>query len=209
MASRHRRARSGDDRRQEIMKAAERLFAKGRVHEVTLDDVARAAQVGKGTIYRYFRDKDDLFFQTATSGFDDLCDLLREVPDEPDFQRRLLAACRQIVAFFDRRRHLIRMMQAEEGHALRAPGQARERWMQRRRGLVSAVADILAQGEASAEIRGDIPSEVLATYLLGLLRARSNDLPDTPVEQRSLEQALDLFWSGARRRDQATQAEGR
>jgi AcrR family transcriptional regulator len=200
MARTARRSVTDEARRQQIMKAAERLFGTGRIHEVTLDEVARAARVGKGTIYRHFQDKDDLFFQTATSGFDDLCEVLqRRVPDEGRLEGRLLAACQQIVAFFDRRRHLIRMMQAEEGHARRAPN-AWERWKQRRRRLVAAVADILAQGEADGEIRPDIPSEVLATYLLGLLRARANDLPDTPPEQRTVEQALDVFWSGARQR---------
>jgi AcrR family transcriptional regulator len=184
-------------RRQQIMKAAERLFARGRIHEVTLDQVARAARVGKGTIYRYFEDKDDLFFQTATSGFDDLCALLQSrVPGEATFETRLLAACEQIVEFFDRRRHLIRMMQAEEGHALRAPGRLRERWMARRQKLVAALAEIIAQG-AGAEIRADIPSDVLAAYLLGILRTRGNDLTDVDAGWRTLEVALDLFWSGA------------
>ena len=53
------------DKRIAIMRAAERLFHNRRFHEVTLEEVAEAAQVGKGTIYRYFADKDDLFFQVA------------------------------------------------------------------------------------------------------------------------------------------------
>jgi AcrR family transcriptional regulator len=201
---RHVRA-SGPQRRQQIMQAAERLFARRRIHEVTLDEVARVAQVGKGTIYRYFKDKDDLFFETATSGFDHMCDLLnRRVPGQATFQTRLLAACQQIIDFFDRRRHLIRMMQSEEGRALNSPGKLRERWMTRRQRMVTAVADIIAQGQQDREVRDDIPGEVLAVYLLGLLRTRSNELADSSSEGRSLELALDLFWSGARRPEGAT-----
>jgi TetR/AcrR family transcriptional regulator of autoinduction and epiphytic fitness len=202
MATERRAVRGdADERRQQIMRAAERLFARRRVHEVTLDDVARIARVGKGTIYRYFADKDDLFFQTATSGFDDLCALLqRRVPDGADFNDRLLGACQQVLAFFERRRHLIRMMQAEEGHALQSPGRLRERWLARRQNLVSALAAILAEGVEAGDIRADVTGEILAVYLLGILRTRSNDFPVESGAGRSLQLALDLFLSGARTR---------
>ena len=39
--------------------------------------VKSEAKVGKGTIYLYFENKDDLFFQTATWGFEELCELLK------------------------------------------------------------------------------------------------------------------------------------
>jgi AcrR family transcriptional regulator len=84
-----------------IMRAVERLFKSRRVHEITLDAVARAAGVGKGTIYVHFRDKDDLFFRTATAGFDDLCTTLSgSVPQLASFPDQLLAACTAIDAFF-------------------------------------------------------------------------------------------------------------
>ncbi|RPI59812.1 MAG: TetR/AcrR family transcriptional regulator, partial [Planctomycetaceae bacterium] len=65
------------DKRLQIMQAAEKLFTSRRFHEVTTDDIAKSAHVGKGTIYNYFKDKDDMFFQMATNGFDELCDLLQ------------------------------------------------------------------------------------------------------------------------------------
>jgi AcrR family transcriptional regulator len=182
------------------MGAAELLFARGRFHEVTLDEVAREAHVGKGTIYRYFEDKDDLFFQTATSGLDELCELIQhQEPGGATFHDHILAVCREVVSFFDRRRHLIRMMQSAEGHALKGPGRLRERWILRRGRLVAAVADVLERGRAAGDVRDDLPCEVLAVYLLGILRSRSNDLPGAPEGWRSLDLALEIFWSGARR----------
>ncbi|MBR7146019.1 MAG: TetR/AcrR family transcriptional regulator [Lentisphaeria bacterium] len=44
-----------------ILKALEELLPGRRFHEITLEEVAKAAQVGKGTIYLYFKDKDALF----------------------------------------------------------------------------------------------------------------------------------------------------
>jgi len=72
----------------------EKLFTSRRFHKITVDDVAQAAQVGKGTIYRYFQNKDDFFSQTATAGFDDLCELLcRKVPENSSFFEQLLSEC--------------------------------------------------------------------------------------------------------------------
>ena len=103
------------DRRQEIMEVAETLFSRARFHEVTLDEVAKIAKVGKGTIYRYFRDKEDLFIQTAMSGFDEMCSLLEQrVPEEVSFEEQLQTACCEIARFFGRRRAFFRMMQSEE-----------------------------------------------------------------------------------------------
>ena len=50
-----------ENKREQILTALERLLPGRRFHEITLDEVSREAQVGKGTIYLYFQDKDALF----------------------------------------------------------------------------------------------------------------------------------------------------
>ena len=49
------------DKRILILKALEDILPGKRFHEITLEDVAKSAGVGKGTIYLYFKDKDALF----------------------------------------------------------------------------------------------------------------------------------------------------
>lgn len=46
--------------RQRVLLAAEELFARRSVESVTMDDIAAAAGVGKGTLYRRFTDKGGL-----------------------------------------------------------------------------------------------------------------------------------------------------
>jgi AcrR family transcriptional regulator len=181
------------------MKVAERLFAGGRFHEVTTDDVAAAANVGKGTIYRYFQDKDDLFFQIVTNGFDDLCELLqRKVPDRGPFNERLVLACREIRRFFDSRHQLLRMMQSEEMRLSQLRGALRDRWLAKRQKLVAAVAAILAKGAIEGEVRTDIPADILSAMLLGMLRAQAHDLDKAPAAFRGHEWLVGLFCEGIR-----------
>src|ERR1035438_9394912 len=93
------------------MQATEELFRTRRIDEVTLDEVARQAAVGKGTIYLYFSDKEDLVFQTAVAGFDEMCGLLRQKAAQPGtFRERLLRTCAEIVGFFQARRPLFRII---------------------------------------------------------------------------------------------------
>jgi AcrR family transcriptional regulator len=186
------------DRRRQIMRAAEELFTSRRFHEITTDEVARAAGVGKGTMYRYFRDKDDLFFQTATAGFDELCDLVRQpVAGDAAFAEQLRSTCRRICEFFDARRQLFRMMQAEDFRMAISKGAVCDRWMEHRKKLVAAVADIIRRGVAEGQIRRDVPPEALASFLLGMLRTRARDLEDAPRPVRRLETLMDLFCRGA------------
>ena len=52
------------------MAAASRVFAARPYHVVCMDDVAEAARVGKGTLYRYFPSKEDLYLGVVAEAFD-------------------------------------------------------------------------------------------------------------------------------------------
>jgi AcrR family transcriptional regulator len=55
-----RRERSKAACRARIIQAAIRLFGERSIDSVTVDDIAAAADVGKGTIYNYFRTKEHI-----------------------------------------------------------------------------------------------------------------------------------------------------
>jgi len=185
------------DRRKDIMGAAERLFASRGVHEISLDDVVREAKVGKGTIYRYFSGKDDLFFQTATQGFEELCELLGRMREDGTFEEHLEAACREISGFYGRRRQLFRMMQSEEVRMYWRQGDGRVHWLAERQKLVGAVAGILERGVEEGRVRGDVPVETLATFLLGMLRTGAREGGEVPANGGTIGLVVDLFRRGA------------
>ncbi len=186
------------DKKWEIMKAAEILFSNRRFHEITLDEVAQKAKVGKGTIYRYFANKDDLFFQTATSGFDSLCHVVEScMTKEKNFTDQLLSACLEITQFFRQRHQLFRLMQVEEGRVIWSQGSLWDLWMARRQKLVLALSRILETGASENKIRRDVPPSVLADFLLGMLRTRARYLARVDDLYRRLELLLDIFLFGA------------
>ena len=54
------RARRSGDKRERILNAAVRVFAKNGFYATRVSEVAKAAGVADGTIYLYFRSKDEL-----------------------------------------------------------------------------------------------------------------------------------------------------
>jgi len=53
-----------NERKNQIIKAAAKRFARHGLNKTTLDEVARDIRIGKATIYHYFTSKDDLYIET-------------------------------------------------------------------------------------------------------------------------------------------------
>src|SRR5277367_1420353 len=56
-----RRERRGQETRQRIFQEALRLFSERGFHNVTVEQITEAADVGKGTFFNYFPSKEHLF----------------------------------------------------------------------------------------------------------------------------------------------------
>ena len=55
-----------------ILRSAESVFSGHEFHAAAMDDIARRCGVGKGTLYRYFSSKDDLFLAVVREGLERL-----------------------------------------------------------------------------------------------------------------------------------------
>lgn len=66
-------------RRSEIVDAAARVFSGRGVTSATMDEVALEAAVSKGTLYLYFKSKDELFLTIALEALDTLADSMESV----------------------------------------------------------------------------------------------------------------------------------
>lgn len=190
------RGRKPTNKRPAIIRAAEELFRTRRFHEITLEDVARSARVGKGTIYLYFKDKDQLFFDTASAGFEDLCRLVRtSVSAAAPFRRQLQEAAVRISQFFESRHQIFRMM---EESRVRPDGAEFHRHRQAHRGLlIEAVAGIMRNGIAAGSVRRDLAPETLAAFFLGMLRTRAMEMPAMSPALLDYGVLIELFCTGA------------
>ena len=185
-------------KRQRILRAAEKLFTSRRFDEVTTDDIMHAAGVGKGTIYRYFKGKDDIFFQIAINGFDELCILLdKEVSKHGAFKEKLLLICQETSNFLNARRHLLQIMVIEDTLMFWLKQDIRKQWMAKLDELMTKVAKVLSEGIQEGQIRSDIPPKVLAYSLIGMIRIWVQYLHTDSNTTFKSELLADLFYAGA------------
>src|SRR6516225_9299952 len=89
-AERTDRAGRGGDKRQRILDAAVRVFAKKGFYATRVSEVAKAAGVADGTIYLYFKSKEELLVSLFEDRVHKLLSFTaEELPKEPDAPARL------------------------------------------------------------------------------------------------------------------------
>ncbi len=187
-------------KRAEILSAATDVFARKAFHEVRADEIAAEAGVGKGTLYRYFPTKDDLFYAAVLAGFDEMdraLDDLRERGQDP--ATALASVAREAIRIFWSRPSF-NMVLHRDARRFRA----RERELRlRREALVRFVRETIARGESSGVFR-PVDPRIATEMFLGMVRAAilHRGASDSPaVLVRAL---TDAFVGGIGRRKEAS-----
>ena len=155
-------------KRERIIDAALKLFANESYQAVTMDRVAEAARVAKGTLYLYFQSKEDLYVGILTDGLESMARSYQtSVDPRADVKIRLRRAITLTIEFYSQRRDLLRLMMTEEPRMPEARNRLREEW--RDRG-VRFFNSLIEEGIQSAAFRtGD---SRLATFaILGSIRS--------------------------------------
>ena len=123
---------SQSSKRERIIEAGLKLFANESYQAVTMDRVAEAAGVAKGTLYLYFQSKEDLYLGILTDGMESMVrNYQASVDPQADVKVRLRRAITLTIEFYDQRRDLLRLMMTEEPRMPEARNRLREEWRDR------------------------------------------------------------------------------
>lgn len=90
-------------KKMEIMQAALQVFSQKGVASTKMIDIAKAASVGKGTIYEYFSSKEEIFatgFRYFFDGFEQEMEQALAQSQKPEEQLEILIR-RSLSAFFE------------------------------------------------------------------------------------------------------------
>lgn len=103
MGIQERKERERGRRRQQIMIAAKRVFYTKGFAKVTMEDIAREAELSPGTLYLYFKNKDDLCASLSLRILQYLNIRLRHVSAEKelDGQQKLEALKKAIIDVYE------------------------------------------------------------------------------------------------------------
>jgi len=179
-----------------ILEAAARIFAARPFHEVLIDTIAADAGIGKGTIYRYFETKEDLYFATVLHVVEALArELETRARAETSATRSLEAIATLILNRFWERRYLLPFFQRDERFPM-----LEVELVKRREPILRVVQEAILAGIEQREFRG-IDARIGAELFLGMVRSMNLfHIPDDRLEDL-VAQLMSVFVSGAARRE--------
>ena len=187
-----------------ILEAAERLFLGAGYHNAKMADLAEAAGVAVGTLYKYFASKEEVFASLATRSRERVFSILSESAKIADPNERLRAIVERLFDYVEERGALfavyVQLGAMTESHIRSMGGPDCDQSFGE---FVGSLQSVFVAGMKAGQFRKDVPPEVLATTLAGAMNATlfswvRNDRRYSLTGCAS--PLLDLFLEGARAR---------
>jgi TetR/AcrR family fatty acid metabolism transcriptional regulator len=198
-------ASAAPGKRERILEAAVRVFAAEGFYNAKVAQIAEQAGVADGTIYLYFKSKDDLLislFEDRMEGIN--ANLRNALQAAPSAAEKLRAVVRLHLELVEQNRHMAEVICVE----LRQSSKFIKEYANPKFGeFLRLIAGALAEGQASGELRDDFDPPMVARAMFGALDelalawlVRGKDRIDIP---RAVEQMSNLFIEGLRKKEQS------
>src|SRR5215470_3994684 len=179
--------------RERILATAALIFARRDYHEVLMDEVARESGVAKGTLYRYFPSKRELYLGVMFEGIDRLHDALRAaVAGSGEPVRKLARFVSTLLEHFWDQRFFFALIHRNE---YRADDPDSREWERRRAQISGLVQHLVEEAIAAGEPRR-IEPRIAAEMLLGMLRGVSRYRTGDDTLPELVRVVLDAFLHG-------------
>ncbi len=198
----NRRERDRLLRRQDILRAAEHVFALKGYYEATIADIAKEAQYATGTVYLYFKDKDALYLSLVEQKYRGLLDILKEETAKKNTAKeKIQILISEKISFFQRNQNFFRIFVSESNKS-----QTIKMGKLHKLSLIMQhkdfVAELIKLGQHEKIIRDDFNAKQIADILMSMLMSVIfNWLKDESKSSRHLNTMsgfiLDMFLNGA------------
>jgi TetR/AcrR family fatty acid metabolism transcriptional regulator len=187
--------------RGKIVKNALRIFTKKGFFRTTVDDIAKASGVAKGTVYLYFKDKAMLYIAIIQEHFSEGISYLKKVQEEP------LSATEKL----DRITYdwLDYMMQVKSSFTLfsmenlnlsrQIMKKVHPIVMENLTKMIDTIAVIINQGITSSEFR-KVDARIAALHFLNTIRTGFYISQFLPGITMNKETSMTLFFEGLKKR---------
>jgi TetR/AcrR family fatty acid metabolism transcriptional regulator len=153
------------DKRARILRAAIQVFARKGFYTARVSDIAKAAGVADGTIYLYFKNKDDVLICLFEERFDRVISTLRaELPDLPDPVARLRHMIALQLGTMEKHRDLAEVITVNLRQSTRFLRQyAAPRFVQ----YLEIMSSVIADGQRDGTLRTDVNPLIVARMIFG------------------------------------------
>src|SRR5580693_5482939 len=161
--------RAGGDKRERILDAAVRVFARKGFYLTRVSEVAKAAGVADGTIYLYFKSKDDLLVSLFEHRIERLLAYMdSELPRVASATYKLKRVIELQLGLLEGERDLAEVVTVILRQSTKL---MKEYAAPKFTAYFDAIARVIAEGQASGELRADISPHLAARAIFGALDA--------------------------------------
>jgi AcrR family transcriptional regulator len=172
--------------RDRVLEAARSAFgAEGS--DVSLDEIARRAGVGAGTVYRHFATKEALFEAVVFDRIGELVEEARALADEPDPGRAFASFIERLAREGAIKRDLVEAL-ASDGFHLQL-GEAP---------IFRALTDVLAELLHRAQRAGAVRSDVSVDDVVALLTGAAYAICHSRADDERTSRLLAIMYDGLR-----------
>jgi TetR/AcrR family fatty acid metabolism transcriptional regulator len=193
---------SAPEKRDRILKAAIEVFAKNGFYATRVSEIAKAAGVADGTIYLYFKNKDDVLITIFEEGIEQLLTILRDVAESEDtFENRISRIIELQLGLLEEQRDLAEVITVNLRQSSRLLKQyATPLFMQ----YIDVIAGVVRDGQNEGAFRKDLNPRIVARSLFGALDAIlltwALGEGDPPALRKAATHCASLFLEGLRQR---------
>ncbi|MEM8968660.1 MAG: TetR/AcrR family transcriptional regulator [Bacteroidota bacterium] len=153
-----RRQREKEQRAKDIVDAAEKvIFSKG-YEGATMDEIADAAELSKGTLYLYYKTKEELYFAIARRSDAILRKMaLEAVHEEMSGLEKIIGMTQAYFRFYEEQRPYFDALHFMDTSTItREEMEERHQSFERSEGALQLLRDLIAQGVEDGSIRSDV-----------------------------------------------------
>ena len=155
----------GSDKRQSIINSAIRVFARQDFFQSTISEIAREAGVADGTIYLYFKNKEDILIQIFDFKTREVFEKFKEEVEKAGSSfDKLKNLIRRHLKEFQQDRDMAILYQSET-HRQGRPFEANIKKMSEM--YLDIVSEIVEQGQQEGIIRRDLYVSLVKRFILG------------------------------------------
>ncbi|HVG23745.1 MAG TPA: helix-turn-helix domain-containing protein [Thermoanaerobaculia bacterium] len=193
---------------QTIQDATMRVIARKGMAAATIQEIADEAGVAKGTIYLYFRDREELVEKTFESAMSQLLEKVdAAIASNDTFEGKIRAIMTAKLAFFSANREFFRLylsLRMPEGPASTQRRQ-RQHCQPRYRTRTQQFADVLQQAMDRGEIRKVDPYRTALFIMEGSTAIILERLGEasSPSEQEEVDFMTSFVLDGVRKRSRS------
>jgi AcrR family transcriptional regulator len=182
----------------EILGAARKVFAVRGFSDATMDEIAAAAGIAKGTVYLYFSSKKDIYLAALKQGLTELRDRTRaNMQAANDIRSRLQSFVRTRLEYAEANRDFIKIYHSEFGNLTNSAAhdsEFQQLYLTQAQELENVLHTAMDSGEIR-RMRSNFTAFIIYDMVKGVMTQRLLEWSTVPLEE-DIELLNELIWKG-------------